>query len=194
MFQYEDYKPVPNTMKVIMPTAPMRHWSIAFGADCNCWFNYKKLNFMRNPEEEIDFDHVKEQTDRIMAIIDEEIKQNLNGDSSKLFIGGFSQGAALAFYIAWEYPENFGGIILLSSHWLYSDPGTQIQESKRSIPIFTYHGTMDFKIPFKAANEYIKNLEEIGFNIEYHIEKKMGHTVSEEELEKFKTFMNKLTV
>eukprot|EP00343_Euplotes_focardii_P011980 CAMPEP_0205831256 /NCGR_PEP_ID=MMETSP0206-20130828/43561_1 /ASSEMBLY_ACC=CAM_ASM_000279 /TAXON_ID=36767 /ORGANISM="Euplotes focardii, Strain TN1" /LENGTH=126 /DNA_ID=CAMNT_0053135727 /DNA_START=318 /DNA_END=698 /DNA_ORIENTATION=+ len=123
--------------------------------------------------------------------MDEEIKNNLGGDASKLYIGGFSQGAALAFYTAFQYPDNIGGVISLSGHCIYSDPTNQIQESKKSIPIFVYHGKLDFKIPYKASFTPWLALEEAGFTIEHHTDKKMGHTVSDEELSKLAEFMEK---
>ena len=68
--------------------------------------------------------------DKILNIVNEEIKENLGGDSTKIFIGGFSQGAALAFYVACEFEGDLGGWVMLSGHCLYSDPINQIQETK----------------------------------------------------------------
>ena len=60
------------------------------------------------------------------------------------------------------------------------------------MPLFAYHGKLDFKIPFKAAFAFIPILEEAGFNVTSYVETKLGHTVNEEELEKLKEFFNKI--
>ncbi|CAI2371770.1 unnamed protein product [Moneuplotes crassus] len=184
------FSPLTDRTRVVLLNAPERKCKIAFGQEVSCWFDITGFNFLRD-KTQINFDHVNEQKDLIIEVIEREV-ENLGGDPSSVFIGGFSQGAALAFYTACEYEKVLGGCIMLSGHSLYDDPETQIPESKKELPIFAYHGKFDMKLPYKASFWYAERLSELGFNIEFHTASKMGHTVEEEELEVLTEFMTKI--
>ena len=57
------------------------------------------------------------------------------------------------------------------------------------MPIFAYHGELDWKLPFKAAFPFILAIKEAGFNIDHHSEKGLGHTMNINGLTKFEEFI-----
>ena len=71
----------------------------------------------------------------------------LGGDSSKVFIGGFSQGCAMSIYAGVSLPQKLGGIVALSGHLLPTLDLSSVPEERKDIPIFQYHGKSDDVIP-----------------------------------------------
>lgn len=76
---------------------------------------------------------------------------------SKIFLGGFSQGAMLATEIALNAFENPAGLILFSStlvnktHWETKAP------LRKGLPFFQSHGTEDILLPYSQA-KMLENL------------------------------------
>lgn len=114
--------------------------------------------------------------------MDEEIKNGI--PSERIFIGGFSQGGAVALYTALSSSLRFGGVLALST-WLpmhakvgeFMKPG----ENKLTTPIFTGHGDSDPMVPLQWAQLSQKALEAIGFsNLTFKTYRGMGHSSSED--------------
>jgi predicted esterase len=81
----------------------------------------------------------------------------LGGDYSKIFIGGFSQGCSMSFYIALTHPKLLGGALCLSCKLfpetrdlikMLGDTNPLFNQKKADMPFFIYMGTKDhwFKI------------------------------------------------
>jgi len=79
---------------------------------CNSWYDIMSLD---RSENSYSFEDVKKNSEYVKKCLDEELAI-LNGDSSKLFIGGFSQGCAMALHNGLTYKEKLGGIIGLSGY------------------------------------------------------------------------------
>ncbi len=81
----------------------------------------------------------------------EEEAKLLNGDYSKIFVGGFSQGCCMALNSAILAPFKVGGVIGLSGAAFESllatinsdKDGARFGEKKKSLYIFLYHGKAD---------------------------------------------------
>ncbi len=81
----------------------------------------------------------------------EEEAKLLNGDYSKIFVGGFSQGCCMALNSAILAPFKVGGVIGLSGAAFESllatinsdKDGARFGEKKKSLSIFLYHGKAD---------------------------------------------------
>ena len=89
----------------------------------------------------------------VSNFVKNEIKDNLNGDPKKLWIGGFSQGCAMSLQIAFNFEQDLGGVIGCSGHLLPTISLLDLDESKKSIPIFLYHGEKDAVIPCSVAEK-----------------------------------------
>lgn len=191
VFTNSKTNPVSESTKVILLTAPDRSVTINFGMEMPSWFDYKQLGFT-SLDESINCEELKESQERVTKVINDEVTNNLNGDYSKLFIGGFSQGAALSLYTAFELHENLGAVVCLSGHQLYENPDSQISDSKKSIPVFAYHGEDDPLLPFAIAFPFFTDLKKAGFDIHHYSEAGLAHSLSNNELKKLKEFFAKI--
>ena len=190
-----DYNPFKKSTKVIMLTAPTRKVTIAMGSEITAWYDILRMNFDKAKlEDSISIDQLKESSEIVLEVAKKEIQENLNGDESKLFLGGFSQGAALSLYTGYSSSLNLGGIIALSGHpSFYMDDilGSENAEIKKKLPTFMYHGLIDLKIQHKFVTPWATELKENGFNMEYHTEKGLGHSLSGHELMKITEFFKR---
>ena len=91
-FFYNPDPMLPNkNTKVVLLNAPCVPVTCNGGMVMNSWYDI--LTF--KPKIEVDEKSIKENTERIIKRIEEEAKV-LNGDYSKIFVGGFSQGCCMA--------------------------------------------------------------------------------------------------
>ena len=79
------------------------------------WYDIKDITD-RSSRNSLNLKHILESNDRITKVMDKEIE--LLGDSKKLFIGGFSQGGAMALMSGLEYKKQLGGILIFSGYLL----------------------------------------------------------------------------
>lgn len=85
--------------------------SLNAGFQMPSWFDLKTLD-ANGPEDE---EGIRKATEGIHALINSEIEAGI--DASRIILGGFSQGGALALYSGMVYPKKLGGIMALSC-WL----------------------------------------------------------------------------
>ena len=80
------------------------------------WFDIKQLGGL-DAKKSINYEQCRENAARITKVIDEEIELH-KGDSKKVLLGGFSQGAAMALLCGLEYPKPLGGLLIFSGFFL----------------------------------------------------------------------------
>jgi phospholipase/carboxylesterase len=95
---------IPDYFKIVLLTAPIRAVTINFGMKMTSWFDFKDFDIRPdNIEKAISAEEVKESARMINYVLEEEISL-LDGKSKNVFIGGFSQGAAMAVHVGIQFP------------------------------------------------------------------------------------------
>lgn len=185
-FGYLDFflgeqRPIPKKMKVILLTAPNAPVTINGGMSMSSWFDIKDMTKFSVCENEAGRNAL-----RISKLIDNEVSKNLNNDYSKIFIGGFSQGASLSLMVALGINKNsFGGVVCCSG---FLFPTIELTEDKKTVPIWAYHGVNDVMIFESLAKESYKRLVDNKFKFTYKTYKQ-GHEISYDELTQMKKFL-----
>lgn len=77
----------------------------------------------------------------------------LNIDVSKLFIGGFSQGAVLATEVLLHSFQKMAGLIVLSGTLCNEQSWRKLAHNHAGTPFFQSHGTYDPLLPLKLAQD-----------------------------------------
>lgn len=98
-------------MKVICPTAHAIPVSLNAGFRMPSWFDLKTLD-ISGPEDEAG---IKAAAKMVHEMVTKEIHDGI--PASRIMLGGFSQGGALALYSALTYAEPLAGVMALSC-WL----------------------------------------------------------------------------
>ncbi|KAK5642717.1 hypothetical protein RI129_008884 [Pyrocoelia pectoralis] len=175
----------PQTIKVICPTAPTIPVTLNAGFRMPSWFDLRALD-VASPEDE---EGIMQATQNIHAMIDSEIKSGI--PASKILLGGFSQGGALALYSALSYPEKLAGVVALSC-WLplrKSFPGAQ--RCPNDLPVLQCHGDCDPVVPYKWGQMTASLLKNLLKGPEFKSYRGLMHTSSDEELQDVKEFIHR---
>jgi predicted esterase len=130
----------------------------------------------------------------VLKIVEEEEKNGIPSD--RIFIGGFSQGGAVALYAALSSTRRFAGVIALST-WLPMHAKVaeymKMSENKTSTPIFTGHGDSDPMVPLQWAQLSHTALQTIGFsNLTFKTYRGLSHSSSEDEMDDLDEFIKKI--
>ena len=181
--------PLPDSFKIILPCAPVQNADFNRGQPTTSWFNISAKYGGAIYEDCIDFKQLDESANRIKNIIHEEAKQ-LNGDYSKIFVSGFSQGACLSFHIGLSFEHLLGGIACFCgvpfSH-------TKINENnKKNLNIFTALGGRDTFFELNYAKDQIRKLVGKNDNLVVNEYKRNDHQVYEDELQDMKQFISNI--
>jgi phospholipase/carboxylesterase len=132
------------------PNAPIRPTTISEGVPMSAWFDLDTLPVTRMTPEDVP--GILASAAVIQGLIAEEIKKGT--PSERIFLGGFSQGAALSLVAGLRNPTKLGGIIAFSG-WLPSAslaaPGAS--SINANTPILMVHGQYDSKVDFVLAED-----------------------------------------
>ena len=189
----EDFKFLADNMslpenlgvKFILPQAPAQNVTLNGGMVMPAWYDIVGLD--RNAPQDIDGALCSLQ--EIESVIQAEIHNASRG--VKVFLGGFSQGGALALLIATRTSHNLSGVICCSGYLLQDATSASAtnQIPKRKPPVLICHGEEDDVVKkewgFKAYND----LKHQGFYLEWRSYAHLGHSVSPKELNDISNFL-----
>lgn len=108
---------------------------------------------------------------------------------SKLFLGGFSQGAILALDAALHAPEKIGGLLLFSGILVNEEEWEKRISQYAGMPFFQSHGKEDSLLPFERAvalEQFLKKGGLIGHLNAFH----GGHEIPHSLTPKINAFLN----
>lgn len=166
-----------NDCKYVLLTAPKRPVSLNGGIRMNSWFDIKDLNKREMNEE------VKDSAARIGEVIFREMNHHRN-----VFLGGFSQGGAIALYTGLVYyTDKLKGIISLSGYAMnYVVPNSQLD-----VPVFLYNGKKDQTVSHEvASSSYEKYLKGVSYT--KHTEDYLDHSISPKEMSVLRNWLSEL--
>jgi phospholipase/carboxylesterase len=111
----------------------------------------------------------------------EDIVQRYPIDPNRLFLGGFSMGAAMAGALTLLHPEKVVGT-LMTSGYLPPDSGDRYRiKDARDKPFFQGHGLYDNVVPLEGARMTRDYLRSVGVRLTYK-EYPIAHQLSADEL------------
>ena len=174
----------PETTKVVLLSAPIKEISIYRDLPATSWYNVCHIGgAYMDCEKDVD-----ESCELIEQQIRDESKY-LNSEYSNIIIGGFSQGCAMALAVALKFPKILGGVCGFSGVLLQF---VEVDESKKEMPIFLYHGESDHVIPSKIALKSYRRLQDKGFNVTLMTEDGLNHSISYRGLENAQHFISSI--
>ena len=174
---------IPNDMKVILLSPPVKPFTLSDNQSITNWFDVYKPGFIE--ESYYNFEDVKTSSNRVIKIIKNEARK-LKNDFSKIYIGGFSQGACMSLYLGLATSFKFGGVICCSG---YLFPQMEINEENKDLKIFIGHGTNDNVIGYNIAKKSFERI--LGFpNVIFKTYENMEHTIDNLEFEEIKKFLS----
>ncbi|HEV8701592.1 MAG TPA: alpha/beta fold hydrolase [Candidatus Polarisedimenticolia bacterium] len=174
-------------VRFILPHAPRRPVSVNMGLIMPAWFDIRGLDF----EGDVDEKGIKESVDQVGALVARERERGI--ESRRIVLAGFSQGGAIALYVALRHPEPLAGVVALSTYlpiWPGPDEGAArggaarepgAGEGGRPLSVFQAHGTDDPLITLERGEGTRDRLLALGCAVTWTTYP-MAHAVCPEEV------------
>lgn len=167
--------------RYIFPHAPVMPVTLNNGMRMRSWFDICGLD-ADSPE---DAAGMASACAEIALLIEREKDRGIR--ESNIILSGFSQGGAIALLSGLFGGYQLGGVMGLST-WLPSWRGAMAHNM--DIPVLMAHGTEDPVVLPSMGMAARDNLQQQGFNVEWH-EYPMQHTVTLEELEDISAWLRR---
>jgi phospholipase/carboxylesterase len=168
--------PAEPAVRFVFPHAPMRPITLNGGMVMRGWYDLTGLEVTRHE----DVAGLEQSSALVTGLIEQESARGIL--PSQVFLGGFSQGGALALHVGLRYTERLAGIVALSTYLPVSDQTrAERSEANRPTAIFMAHGLFDpvVVLPFGEASH--QALEEMGYDMTWRTYP-IQHSVSESEM------------
>jgi len=134
--------------------------------------------FSWHPHEEKRWPHIADFSPAMEKIIDLLSPRHFpSGDTSRVNMLGFSEGAALALTLFLTYPDRFNSIAGLSGFLPEGANQLTLNPSIRGKLVFLAHGTQDELVPNERARQAVELMELSGARVTY-CEDEVGHKLS----------------
>ena len=159
-------------MRVVCPHAPARPVSVNGGMVMPAWYDIAGTDL----ESRQDAKGVRESAAMITTWLGEEIARGF--DSQKIFLAGFSQGAAMSVFAGLRCKNRLAGIAALSGYMLLGETlAAEAANANRKTPVFQAHGIFDPVVLPQWARQSRDILQTGGWNVEYR-EYPVAHAIA----------------
>ncbi|KAN0071909.1 Phospholipase/carboxylesterase/thioesterase [Elaphomyces granulatus] len=185
-----------SEVSFIFPNAPTIPITVNSGMQMPGWYNFEILGggvkleeFLRRQDEP----GILRSRNYFNSIIKEEVDKGVK--PSRIVLGGFSQGGAMALFTGITNTQKIGGIFGLSCYLPLSDQvKVLIPEDcpNKQTPIFMGHGTADMILQCDFGKKSADYLKELGHDVEFRTYPELGHSADIEEIEDLENFLQKV--
>ncbi len=186
-----DFSPFPDEIldfggpvcRFMLPNAPVREISAHPGYPLRAWYDVRSDKIDDN-EDRLG---IRETAAKIHLLIKEVEKAGI--PRHRIFLGGFSQGAASALYAGLREEEPIAGIIALSGYLpLAGSLFAEITAAGRQTPVFMAHGLFDSVISPLTAQRSAQVIKELNPAFRWY-PFDMDHEICQEELSALAQFI-----
>ena len=178
--------PQERPLRFVFPHAPVRPVTINGGMVMRAWYDI--LGFNRGiPQDEAG---IRASGAEVTQLIQRENQRGI--PTSRIVLGGFSQGGAMALFCGPRYPQKLAGIMGLSCYMLLGD-SLPAERTPCNYPtsVFLAHGTQDPVVDARLGAEARQLLEAGGYPVEWHTYP-MPHSVCPEEVVDIAAWLGKV--
>ncbi|CAD5111286.1 DgyrCDS608 [Dimorphilus gyrociliatus] len=174
-------------VRYVFPTAPIAPVTLNGGMPMPSWFDIYGLA----PDSPEDEQGVKQSAQKLAQLISDEEKRGI--PRSRIVIGGFSQGGAVALYTAFTSGgSKLGGLLALST-WMPSHktlPELINQSENKALKILQCHGQVDPVVQFFIGVRTSEILKANCPNFTFKQYENLAHSSCDEELVDVFKFLN----
>jgi phospholipase/carboxylesterase len=178
--------PGERPLRFIFPHAPVRPVTINGNMPMRAWYDI--LSFERRAAQ--DETGVRSTDAAIGELIRRENARGI--PTSRIVLGGFSQGGAISLFSGPRYPERLAGIMGLSCYLLLESLlPTERTPVNRTTPVFLGHGVQDPVVELRRGEEARQLFEASGYPVEWHTYP-MPHSVCPQELDDIAAWLRRV--
>jgi phospholipase/carboxylesterase len=169
---------LPAQLKVrfVFPHAPMMPVTVNSGYVMRAWYDITFDGLERRPDAQ----GILASQGAVEALLAREQARGIA--PGRIVLAGFSQGGAITLQTGLRYQERLAGLLVLSSYLPLADTlAAQAASANANTPIFMAHGVDDNVIPLQLAQRSHRQLEALGYGVEWH-QYSMPHSVCAQEI------------
>ena len=178
----------------VCPHAPFRPISLNHGLPANAWYDAYRIAYEWAPQAR-DWDEkvrmVKEEMETLINLAQlEELYPSLDQlmvdvlsevPANRVIVGGFSQGASIAYALLPHLQIRLGGVLGLSGYVTDLQPKSLPKEAYET-PLFIAHGADDEVVLPQAAHIAVKYFSDLGFPVTFQEYSGMEHNLGSRRL------------
>jgi lysophospholipase-2 len=172
-------------LEYVFPPAPIIGSTINGGMYIPGWFDIYSWPISLNARDD------REGILHSVAQVEKEVEklQERGIPKSRIVVGGYSQGGAIALQTVYRSSERFCACVVLSG-WLTLRKELVLSEEAKKTPLFWGHGVYDDKVLFEQQFFGVKKLREQGVQVITKKVYQIGHQFAPEELNDMATFLD----
>ena len=110
----------------------------------------------------------------VMAVLDQ-VLDTQPADRSRVYLTGMSMGGNGTWGLAYRYPKRFAAIAPICGHDLFITGVMENPRKLRDIPIWAFHGAMDFGVPPMESAMLCDKLQKLGADVRFTVYPLAGH-------------------
>ncbi len=147
-------------IRFIFPHAPSIPLTVNGGISMPAWYDILNMDV----EREINQGHLSVSVKQITDLIERELERGVPSES--IILAGFSQGGAVAYEAALNFPRPLAGLLALSTY-IANKENLKPSEFVKNMPIYVYHGKQDHVVPEILAKNALQHLENLKLDAVY---------------------------
>ncbi len=169
----------------VLPDAPVRPVTLNGGRPMRAWYDIYGLG-RDSGEDAAGMEHM---ATHLAALMEHEQQKAGN---QPLILGGFSQGGAMALYLALHHTCQVEAVLALSAY-LPLRQTLPLADADQVTPIFWGHGRSDTVLPLEYMEIARDIMESLGYALSTHIYP-MDHSICAEELVDARKFLDSMVM
>lgn len=184
VWMYEKLAEEGHPTRFILPTASERPITINGGIQMPGWYDITGLD----DRADEDLKGIDDSHKRVSQMLHSELEAGM--PAHRVFLGGFSQGAAMALYSCYyKEVQTLGGVIALSGYLPFASEAEQLVQRQNRTPLLMCHGMDDQIVLYPWAKKSFDQLKKSGVDGEFKSYSNLGHSGSTEELQEVLLFI-----
>jgi phospholipase/carboxylesterase len=171
-------------VRFVFPNAPEIAVTANDGYVMRAWYDIRSFQGIN---EQVDEAGIESSCATLRQLIDAQNRRGI--PTSRIFLAGFSQGAAMTYSAGLTHPETLAGLIVLSGY--VPSPGfidSRASAANRRTPIFAAHGLYDDVLPIRLGEAARDFASARGSKVRWSTYA-MPHSVCAEEISALRTWL-----
>ena len=166
-------------VRFVFPNAPSIPITINGGFVMPGWYDIRNLELSPHVKDREDPAQIIKSAAAIEAIIAREVERGVPHD--RIVLAGFSQGGAVAMYVAPRHAHKLAGFMVLSAYEVLVGSGGE-HEANAATPALYCHGRNDSMVPMFAGQAACESARKSGREVRWY-DFPIGHEVSMPEIQ-----------
>lgn len=182
----QHFMPSRAHIRFVFPNAPQMSLTLFGGTRVRAWYDVRDAD-LQCEEDQV---RIRKSAQWLEGLIERERGRNIAGE--RIVVGGFSQGGAIALYLAARYPQRLAGVIALSAYLpLMEEIRAQPAERLEPSPVFIGHGCADDLVSVSLAEQSARVLVTLGHPVRFKVFD-TGHGVCSDEMHAVADWMGEI--